>query len=118
MAEPHVTTGATVAVAVTAAALGPHFATEWALIVVGGFLGGFLAATNAETVGLRATLIVLMRGMAAAVLFTGLVVLQVAKHYELPINLLLLPTAGLIGWQLDRLKDLALGFISRRTGGA
>jgi len=121
MAEPHTTVASSALVGASLAGLGAlvgPFAAEWLLIVIGGFLGGCLAATAAETVGARAAAIVVLRGTVASILFTTVAVLLTASWLGASIDILLLPTAGLIGWQFDRLKDLALSAIGRRTGGA
>lgn len=114
MAEPHATGGAALLVVATAA-LGP-IAGEWTLILVGGFLGGCLAATSAETAGLRAAVTVLARGMVAATLFTSIAAVTAASLTSMSVDALLLPVAGAVAWQFDRLKDLALGFLGRKGG--
>ena len=41
-------------------------------------------------------------------LFSGIAVVLVAPHVGASVDLLLLPVAGVIGWQQDRLLSLAL----------
>lgn len=119
MAEPHASSAVSVAalsMASLGALIGPTPAA-WVLIVFGGLFGGFLAATSVPTSGTLGALIVVLRGTAAAILFTSVVALLASSWLSAPLEILLLPTAGLIGWQFDRLKDLAVQAISRRVGG-
>lgn len=119
MAEPHASSATSLA-ALSAASLGALVGptpAAWMLIVFGGLLGGFLAATAVETVGPRAAAIVVLRGTAAAILFTSVVALMAASWLSTPIDLVLFPTAGLIGWQFDRMKEFLWQAISRRVGG-
>jgi hypothetical protein len=103
MTEPaSSTTGGALLLAAATAAMGPLLG-EWALIIVGGFVGSFLAVTSAETVTLGRAILLLFRGLGMSCLFTGVAVTLAAPHINAGAGALLLPAAGLIGWQQDRL---------------
>ena len=87
------------------ASLGPLLA-EWALIFVGGFVGSFLAVTAMETLTLRAASLVLFRGLGMSILFTGATAALIAPHVGSSVDMLLLPMAGIIGWQQDKLLSI------------
>lgn len=114
MTEPTTTTaaGGSLLLAALAASLGPLLA-EWALILVGGFVGSFLAVTALETMTIGRAAITLFRGVGMSTLFTGLAVSLAAPHVGGAVDLLLLPVAGVIGWQQDRL----LGVVFQRFTG-
>ena len=109
MTEPTTSTAAAgpLLLAALTASLGPLLG-QWMLILVGGFVGSFLAVTAIETVTLGRAVIVLMRGVGMSSLFSGIAVVLVAPHVGASVDLLLLPVAGVIGWQQDRLLSLAL----------
>lgn len=94
--------GGALLLATLTAAVGPLLA-EWALILVGGFVGSFLAVTALETLTLRAAAVVLARGLGMSLLFTGLLAALAAPHLGASSGALLLPVAGAIGWKQDRL---------------
>lgn len=107
MTEPTTSTAAAgpLLLAALTAALGPLLG-QWMLILVGGFVGSFLAVTAIETVTLGRACIVLARGVGMSGLFSGLAVVLLAPHVGASVDLLLLPVAGLIGWKQDRLLSL------------
>lgn len=109
MTEPTTTTaaGGALLLAALTASLGPLLG-QWTLIIIGGFVGSFLAVTAIETVTLGRAVVVLMRGVGMSSLFSGVAVVLVAPYVGASVDLLLLPVAGAIGWQQDRLLSLAL----------
>jgi len=108
MTEPTTSTaGGTLLLAALTASLGPLLA-EWALILVGGFVGSFLAVTALETLTLGRAVVLLLRGVGMSGLFTGAAVALAAPHLGASVDLLILPVAGVIGWQQDRLLSMAL----------
>lgn len=109
MTEPTTTTaaGGSLLLAALTASLGPLLG-PWTLILVGGFIGSFLAVTALETVTLGRAVLVLLRGVGMSGLFSGAAVVLVAPHVGASVDLLLLPVAGVIGWQQDRLLSMAL----------
>lgn len=113
MTEPTTSTAAAgpLLLAALTAALGPLLG-QWMLILVGGFVGSFLAVTAVETVTLGRAVVLLLRGVGMSGLFSGLAVVLVAPHVGASVDLLLLPVAGLIGWQQDRL----LALVANRFG--
>ena len=114
MAEPaHTTGGGALLFATLAATLGPLMA-EWALIVLGGSMGAFLAATAIETETLKAAAVVFARGFIMAVLFTGATAAVAAPYMGYGVDLLLLPLSGIIAWRQDRLVDLASDIFKRK----
>lgn len=119
MTEPASSTaaGGPILLAALTAALGPLLG-QWALILVGGFIGSFLAVTALETLTLGKAAIVLLRGVGMSSLFSGLAVVLVAPHVGASVDLLLLPVAGVIGWQQDRLLSLALSRFGGRKDSA
>lgn len=107
MTEPTSTTaaGGSLLLAALTASLGPLLG-QWMLILVGGFVGSFLAVTAAETVTLSRAVVVLLRGVGMSSLFSGVAVTLAAPHLGASVDLLLLPVAGAIGWQQDRLLSV------------
>jgi hypothetical protein len=107
--EPTSTTATTsLLFAALGAALGPLLA-EWALILIGGFVGSFLAVSLLQTPTFRSAAVLLARGLGMSVLFTGIAAAALAalapSTMRFSTDVLLLPTAGLIGWQQERLLD-------------
>lgn len=114
MALPENTTGGgALLFATIAAALGPIMA-EWSLVILGGGLGAFLAATAVETDTLRAAVIVFARGFVMAVLFTGTAAVLAAPYLGLSFDWLLFPMSGLIALRQDKLTDLAGDLFKRK----
>lgn len=114
MTEPTSTAGGSaLLLAALGAALGPLLA-EWALILVGGFVGSFLAVTALETMTLKGAAIVLFRGLGMSALFTGAAVALAAPHIGASVDLLLLPMAGVIGWKQDKLLGFAQRLLSKK----
>lgn len=107
MSEPSSpTVGGAALLASLAASLGPLLA-EWALIFIGAFVGAFLAVTALQTLTVKAAVVVLLRGIGMALLFTGVAALMLSPILGQSAGALLLPVAGLIAWRQDKL--LALG---------
>jgi hypothetical protein len=107
--EPTSTTATTsLLFAALGAALGPLLA-EWALILIGGFVGSFLAVSLLPTPTIRSAARVLATGIGMAMLFTGvaayLLSAMAPATMKLSTDLLLLPVAGFIGWQQQRVLD-------------
>lgn len=114
MTEPTTSAGAGgLLLAALAASLGPLLA-EWALILVGGFVGSFLAVTALETMTMRGAATVLFRGLGMSCLFTGVAVTLAAPYVGASVDILLLPIAGVIGWQQDRLLGFAQRFLAKK----
>lgn len=115
MTEPTTTTaaGGSLLLGALTASLGPLLG-PWLLILVGGFVGSFLAVTSIETVTLGRAMVLLLRGVGMSALFSGLAVVLVAPQVGASVDLLLLPVAGLIGWQQDRLLSLVLSQFGKR----
>lgn len=109
MTEPTTGTaaGGSLMLAALGASLGPLLA-EWSMILVGGFVGSFLAVTALKTLTISSAAITLARGVAMSSLFTGLAVWAAAPYLHASIDILLLPVAGVIGWQQDKLLGLLL----------
>ena len=114
MAEPtHTAGGGALLFATLAAALGPILA-EWALMVLGGGLGAFLAASALETATLKAACVVFARGFVMAVLFTGTGAALLSHYTGLSPDGLLFALAGMIAWRQDKLADLAGAIFPRK----
>jgi len=115
MTEPTTTTaaGGALLLAALTASLGPLLG-QWTLIIVGGFVGSFLAVTALETVTLGRAVLLLLRGVGMSGLFSGVAVVLVAPHVGATADLLLLPVAGVIGWQQDRLLSVALARFGKK----
>lgn len=105
MTEPTTATGGGLLLATLTAAFGPLLG-EWTLIFVGGFVGSFLAVTALETVTIKGAAVVLFRGLGMSVLFTSVAVTLAAPYIGSSADLLLLPIAGVIGWQQDKLLSV------------
>lgn len=105
MAEPS-TTGTTLGGAALLAALGgvmgPLMA-EWAVVLLGAFIGAIVAVGELETVTLRSAWWVMVRGLGLAVIVTGTAAELIAPYIGLGAPALLLAIAGLIGWRQTRL---------------
>ena len=115
MAEPtHTAGGGALLFATLAAALGPMLA-EWALVILGGGLGAFLAASALETDTLKAACLVFVRGFVMAVLFTSAAAAVAAPYLGSTVDWLLFPLAGMIAWRQDKLVDLAGAIFPRKT---
>lgn len=114
MTEPATSVkGGSLLLAALIAAMGPLLA-EWVLIVLGGFIGSFLAVTALETLTFRGAAIVLARGVGMSALFTASAAALAAPHIGATVDLLLLPMAGLIGWQQDRLLSMIPRFPAKK----
>ena len=112
MAEPQSSAASAFGLGLVGAALGPVLG-HWALVFVGAGLGAFLAVSAANTSTIGAAVRVFVTALVVAVLFTGIAATFAAPYVGTTVDVLIIPLAGLLAWQHDKLGPLVNWALSK-----